>query len=155
VLLLLLAGHAPLIGPPAPDPELAPPATSGRAASGSAAPGQTPPGQAIAEALESFRKAGATLHVVVLGGADGFPFTSLRKVAEETGGEFVVAASAADVEDTCRRLSESLQHQYLLSYAPANPDREGWRSIELRPRPPGLVVQARRTCFAAQPPQRP
>ncbi|MEK7284091.1 MAG: hypothetical protein AAB249_09795, partial [Acidobacteriota bacterium] len=108
-----------------------------------------------AEALESFRKAGATLHVVVLGGADGFPFTSLRKVAEETGGEFVVAASAADVEDTCRRLSESLQHQYLLSYAPANPDREGWRSIELRPRPPGLVVQARRTCFAAQPQQRP
>lgn len=151
VLLLLLAGRAPLIGPPAPDPEL----VAQPAASGQSALGQTPPGQALAEALESFRKAGATLHVVVLGGADGFPFTSLRKAAEETGGEFVVAESAADVEGACRRLSESLQHQYLLSYAPANPEREGWRSIELRPRSPGLVVQSRRTRFAAQPPKRP
>ena len=150
VLLLLLAGHAPLIGPPAPDPELA-----AQTASGPSAPGQTPPGQALSEALEALRKAGATLHVVVLGGADGFPFTSLRKAAEETGGEFVVAESAADVEGACRRLSESLQHQYLLSYAPSNPDREGWRSIELRPRSPGLVVQSRRTCFAAQLPKRP
>ena len=76
-------------------------------------------------------------------------------MAEETGGEFVVIASAGEVESACRRLSESLQHQYLLSYAPANPEREGWRAIELRPRAPELVVRARRPCFASQPPKRP
>lgn len=140
ILLALLAGNAPLIGPPAPEAAQADPA---------------PADEALAEALESFRKSGSTLHVVVLGEADGFPFTPLRKVAEETGGEFVVIASAGEVESACRRLSESLQHQYLLSYAPSNPEREGWRAIELRPRAPELVVRARRTCFASQPPKRP
>lgn len=159
VLLLLLAGNTPLIGPPAPDPVVAP-ASSGRTADGRTAadrahPGQAPPGAALAEALESFRKAGATLYVVVLGRAEGFPFASLQKVAEETGGEFVVSESAADIAGACRRLSESLQHQYQISYAPSNPEREGWRSIELRPRVPGHVVQARRACFASQPAQRP
>ncbi len=160
VLLLLLAGNTPLIGPPPPDPEAAP-AAPGRAADGPPAAGvQTPAGQAspqeaLAEAIEAFRLTGATLYVVVLGRAEGFPFTALQKVAEETGGEFVVSESAADIAGTCRRLSESLQHQYLLSYAPANPEREGWRSIELRPRVPEHVVQARRACFASPPPQRP
>ena len=85
----------------------------------------------------------------------GVPFPEIRKVAEETGGEFLVAASAEAVDAACWRISESMQHQYLVSFAPVSPEREGWRSIELRLRPPALAVQARRTYFASQPPKRP
>jgi hypothetical protein len=146
ILFLLLAGDTPPIGPPAPA-DVAPGAPAGAKPT---VPAQAAPAATLAEALDSFKKTGATLYVVVVGRAEGVAFTSLQKVAEESGGEFVVVESGADIEAACRRMSESLQHQYLISYAPANPDREGWRTIELRSRVPGHVVQARRTCFATQ-----
>ena len=151
ILFLLLAGDTPPIGPPAPA-DVAPAAQAGASQK---VPAQTVPAQAtpavtLAEALDSFRKTGATLYVVVVGRAEGVAFTSLQKVAEESGGEFLVVESGAEVEGACRQMSESLQHQYLISYAPANPEREGWRTIELRSRVPEHVVQARRSCFATQ-----
>ena len=129
-------------------------------ASGAAAPApRDGTAQAAAEdlktALDAVKRSGATLHVVVYGGAESFPFPEIRKAADETGGDFQVAASLEAVEAACRRISESLQHQYLVSFAPISPEREGWRSIEVRLRPPDLAVQARRTYFASQPPKRP
>jgi hypothetical protein len=106
-------------------------------------------------ALDAVKRSGATLHVVVYGGAESSPFPEIRKAAEETGGEFLVAASREAVEEACRRISQSMQHQYLVSFAPVSPEREGWRSIEVRLRPRDLAVQARRTYFASQPPKRP
>lgn len=151
ILFLLLAGDTPLIGPPAPDDA----APSGPAAAGQAGPSQAAPAVTLADTLDSFRKTGAILYVVVLGRAEGSALASLRKVAEESGGEFLVVESGADVEAACRRMSESLQHQYLISYAPSHPEREGWRSITLRSRVSEHVVQARRACFASQPGKQP
>jgi hypothetical protein len=161
ILFLLLAGDTPLIGPPAPE-EAAPPARETAAPAAPApsvhapaASAQAAPPATLPEAIESFRKTGATLFVVVAGRAEGVAFKSLQRVAEESGGEYLVVESAPDVESACRRMSESLQHQYLITYAPANAEREGWRSIELRSRVPEHVVQARRACFAAPPVKKP
>jgi len=151
ILFLLLAGDTPLIGPPAP----AEPAPSPAAGARQVDPVKDTPAVTLAEALESFRKTGATLYVVALGRTEGPAFKSLQKVAEESGGEFMVVESGVDVEAACRRMSESLQHQYLVTYAPANPEHEGWRSIELRSRVSEHVVQARRACFATQPEKKP
>ena len=161
ILFLLLAGDTPLIGPPAPDDtappakETAAPSARALAAPASAASAQAAPAATLPEALESFRKTGAMLYVVVAGRAEGVAFKSLQKVAEESGGEYLVVEAVADVESACRRMSESLQHQYLISYAPGHAEREGWRSIELRSRIPEHVVQARRACFATLPVKKP
>jgi len=156
ILFLLLAGDTPLIGPPAPE-DTPPPAreTAAPSAPASAATMQAAPPATLPEAIESFRKTGATLFVVVAGRAEGAAFKSLQNVAEESGGEYLVVESAADVESACRRMSESLQHQYLITYAPGNAEREGRRSIELRSRVPEHVVQARRACFATPPVKKP
>ena len=111
--------------------------------------------EALVEALDVVRKSGSTLNVVVLGTADDPPLPLLRKVAEETGGEFQVVASQDEVETACRRISESLRHQYLISYAPTAPERAGWRTVALLARAPGHVVQARTGCYASAPPKRP
>src|SRR5262245_47675323 len=148
VLLALLAGSGPqdavMIGP-MPERATGPEAPAARDAAVPA------PDDELKAALEAVKRSGATLHVVVYGGAEDFPFPQIKKAVEETGGEFMVAASAEAVEAACWRISDSLQHQYLVSFAPASPEREGWRSIELRLRPPDLAVQSRRTYFASQP----
>jgi VWFA-related protein len=154
VLLALLAGTGPR------EAAAAMAAIEPDAAGGATAPAPrdaTAPAAAedLKAALDAVKRSGATLHVVVYGGAESFPFPEIKKAAEETGGEFLVAASREAVEEACRRISQSLQHQYLVSFAPVSPEREGWRSIEVRLRPPDLAVQARRTYFASQPPKRP
>jgi hypothetical protein len=153
VLLALLAGSGPQESavPIGPMPERA----TGPEAPASRDGDVRTPDDDLRAALEAVKRSGATLHVVVYGGAEDAPFPQIKKVVEETGGEFMVAASAEAVEAACWRISDSLQHQYLVSFAPVSPEREGWRSIELRLRPPDMAVQSRRTYFASQPPKRP
>jgi hypothetical protein len=151
VLLLLLSGPGPREAEAAlvPGPAPAPAAPAAREEAGQAAD------QDLPAALDAIKRSGATLHVVVYGGVESSPFPQIKKAAEETGGEFLVAASAEAVDAACRRIAESLLHQYLVSFAPASPEHEGWRTIELRLRRPDLAVQARRSYFASQPPKRP
>ncbi len=153
VLLLLLSGPGPRVAEaalfPQPDPTPAPSTHAAREESEQAAD------QDLPAALDAIKRSGATLHVVVYGGAERSPFPQIKKTAEETGGEFLVAASAEAVDAACSRIAESLLHQYLVSFAPVSPEHEGWRTIELRLRRAGLAVQARRSYFASQPAKRP
>jgi len=153
VLLLLLAGPGPqeaaasmFAGPAPPAPAAAP---------ASRKEDERPADQDLPAALDAVKRSGATLHVVVYGGVESAPFPQIKKAAEETGGEFLVAASAEAVDVACRRIADSLLHQYLVSFAPASPEHEGWRPIELRLRRTGLALQARRSYYASQPPKRP
>ncbi|MEE9292315.1 MAG: hypothetical protein V3U83_05235, partial [Acidobacteriota bacterium] len=41
-------------------------------------------------------------------------------------------------------ISDALSNQYLLCYLPEDPDRKGWRSIDLKVRRSDLEVRARR-----------
>jgi len=152
VLLLLLSGPGPretvaAIGP-APEAPAPPPAS---AAPKDAAPADD---EDLITALEALRRSGAALHVVVYGGVESPPFPQIKKTAEETGGEFLVAASAEAVDTACRRVAESLLHQYLVGFVPPSPEQQGWRTIELRLRRSDLVVQARRSYFASPPPSK-
>jgi len=148
VLLLLLSGPGPREAEAALVPA-EPAAPAARDGAGQAAD------EDLTAALDALKRSGATLHVVVYGGAERAPFPQIKKTAEETGGEFLVAASAEAVDAACSRIAESLLHQYLVSFAPVSPEREGWRTIELRLRRPGLAVQARRSYFASLPAKRP
>jgi len=153
VLLLLLSGPGPREAEAAMVAGLAPAAPP--AAPASRRQDERPADQDLPAALDAVKRSGATLHVVVYGGAESAPFPQIKKAAEETGGEFLVAASAEAVDAACHRIAESLLHQYLVSFAPASPEREGWRPIELRLHRTGLAVHARRSYFASQPPKRP
>jgi len=147
VLVLLLCGSGPremeaglMQGPPAP-PAAPPPL-----------PGDD---EDLADAFDAIRRSGAVLQVVVYGGTETPPFPSIKKAAEDSGGEFLVAASAPAVEAAGLRISESLRHQYLVGFAPPSPDRQGMRSIELRLRPPALAIRARKSYFAEQTAKKP
>ena len=150
VLLLLMSGSVPhesvagMIAGPQPPPAATP--------SGRDADDET--GTDLAAALDALKRSGATLHVVVYGGAEDPPFPQMKRAAEDSGGEFLVSASPEAVDAACRRIAESLVHQYLVSFSPA-PDHEGWRTIELRLRRPGFAVQSRKTYFSSEPAKRP
>jgi hypothetical protein len=151
VLLLLMSGSGPreAVTGMLPGPQPAPEATAAdRDETDQAA-------QDLSAALDAVKRSGATLHVVVYGGAEDPPFPQMKRAVEESGGEFLVAASAAAVDAACRRIAESMVHQYLVSFSPASPDHEGWRTIELRLSRPGFTVQSRKTYFASALPKRP
>jgi hypothetical protein len=132
--LVILAAVPPPAPSPAPEGEEAEAAPEKRPAKPS------PEAQALQAALDDLKRSRVVLHAVVLGG----DIATLRQVADETGGDFVAAASPEEVEHACRRIAESLLHQYALSYAPENPERKGWRTIELRISRPDLLVGALR-----------
>src|SRR6185295_6371967 len=112
VLLALLAGSGPQDSWPVFGP--LPERTSGPEAPATHDGAARTSDDQLKTAFEAVKRSGATLHVVVYGGAEDYPFPEIRKIAEETGGEFMVAASAEAVEAACWRISESLQHQYLV-----------------------------------------
>ncbi len=146
VVLAVVAIDPEPLGPPAP-PELS-------GASGSASTQRSGPDNDAARpltlenALEEMRKAGATLYVIVLGNPEAAPARALSQAAEDSGGEFQVAATDGDLADACQRTADLLLHRYLLSYAPANTDRKGWRGLEVRVSRADLEVRARRDTYA-------
>jgi hypothetical protein len=137
------------------DPEpLGPPAPPGLPGATGAPPGhrggldaETAPPLTLETALEEMRKAGATLYVVVLGNPEAAPARALRKAAEEAGGDFQIAAADGELADACRRSSDLLLHRYLISYAPANIDRKGWRALEVHVSRADLEVRARKGTY--------
>src|SRR2546422_1340455 len=115
VLLLLLSGPGPREAEAALVPGPEPAAPAARDEAGQAAD------EDLTAALDALKRSGATLHVVVYGGAERSPFPQIKKTAEETGGEFLVAASAEAVDAACRRIAEALLHPYPLRFPPLSP----------------------------------
>ncbi len=117
----------------------APPAPDGAAA------GSKTRDESLAAALGALKRAQVMLHVVVLGGGadqDGMP--DLKAAAEESGGEFLIASSPLEAESAGVAVSETLLHQYLIGYLRDEPDRSGWRTIELKVGRPDLQIRARK-----------
>ncbi len=78
------------------------------------------------------------------------PESGLEELAEETGGFLV--RDTNDASGAFRRLEEDMRFHYLLSYSPTNEGYDGsFRSITIKLRRPGLVVQARKGYFAVRP----
>jgi VWFA-related protein len=109
----------------------------------------TAPGSAhtFDEVLTLAREVGATIFAVGLGPKlDG---AVLERLAALSGGQAYFSADVAELSATFARIVENLRQRYVVSYSSTNSDRNGeWRTVEIRPREPGLVVTATEGYFA-------
>jgi VWFA-related protein len=109
----------------------------------------TAPGSAhtFEEVLTLTREVGATIFAVGLGPKlDG---AVLERLAALSGGQAYFSADVAELGGTFARIVENLRQRYVVSYSSSNSDRNGeWRTVEIRPREPGLVVTATEGYFA-------
>ena len=54
----------------------------------------------------------------------------LKKIANETGGEYYAAPTSSDLDEIYKKISEYLRNQYLVTYTTHNPRRDGtWRNV--------------------------
>ncbi len=67
----------------------------------------------------------------------------LRRVADETGGEALVADSASDLSSAFAHVAESVGSRYLLAFRPPQKAEPGYRKITVSLSRPGLRVTAR------------
>jgi hypothetical protein len=93
------------------------------------------------------REVGATVYAVGLGPKlDG---AVLERLAALSGGQAYFSANVGELSATFARIVENLRQRYVVSYSSSNSDRNGeWRTVEIRPREPGLVVTATEGYFA-------
>ncbi|MEZ5320306.1 MAG: VWA domain-containing protein [Vicinamibacterales bacterium] len=77
----------------------------------------------------------------------------LEVVAEASGG-FAVT-NTDDFDAGLHRILEDLDHYYLLGFYPADPDKEGWRKLEVKSKRPGLTLRFRNGYDPAGPPDPP
>ncbi len=69
---------------------------------------------------------------------------ALREMTSETGGMLLAARGAGDLREAFDRLAEGLGSRYVLGFEPPDPDKGGYRSLEVRVSRPGVRVFARR-----------
>jgi VWFA-related protein len=95
----------------------------------------------LAESIEAALERDVSVYSVAFGprAARGI----LRRVADETGGEALVAESASDLAGAFAHVAESVGNRYLLAFRHPRVAEAGFRSIEVRVSRPGLRVVAR------------
>lgn len=78
--------------------------------------------------------------------SDPFGFRSLflRVIVNDTGGELLHTASAADLRTMFLNVIDRFSRRYLLSYTPTGVPRAGWHPIEVRLKDGSMKVTARR-----------
>lgn len=73
----------------------------------------------------------------------------LQRIARTTGGLLVAPTNPEDVADAVGPVIEDLRNQYVLSYIPGKPERDGqWREISVIARRPGLTIRSRAGYYA-------
>jgi VWFA-related protein len=107
-------------------------------------------------ALARMRQLHATLYVIGIPGSAGISLkgeTFLRDLANETGGRAFFPVRERELDWVEQRLTEEVQHQYVVSYTPQNQRVDGtWRAIALETSNPEWKVRTRRGYFAPAPP---
>lgn len=68
----------------------------------------------------------------------------LRSLAEDTGGEIVLATRPDEFSSAFARLLARARSRYLISYYPQGPERAGWHEVKIRLRSGHGAVLARR-----------
>lgn len=97
-------------------------------------------------ALEAIAVSPLSVHALVLGRGEGAAF--LRDVASRTGGSFR-STRARDLSRDLGAVFDDVDSRWTLAYQSSNHGR-GWRSIEIRPNAPGIVVEAAREGYFAR-----
>jgi len=98
----------------------------------------------IHDAIERAQKADALIYAIGIG--DRYTFnvdeSSLRKIAEQTGGRAYFPRHERDLRDAFEQIQRDLREQYLVAYSPSNKTRDGsYRRIEIQLVNPSLKQQ--------------
>lgn len=108
------------------------------------------------ETVDVLRKTGITVYVIGIGGVAGISLKGemfLSRLAEQTGGRAWFPLDNQLLARAYETLADDVRHRYLITYTPTNQRRDGsYRSILVKPRPPGLRVRARPGYTAPAPP---
>lgn len=112
--------------------------------------GEDPAGiKRLEESLRLAREAGVTFYTIAFG--PGAAVSLLKRIAEETGGEFKDSRDPGALRAIYARIGDDLNHQYTLSYYPIRLASEGgWRTITVRVSRPEATVRARAGYLAAR-----
>jgi Ca-activated chloride channel family protein len=106
------------------------------------------------EVIDYARSVEATVYSVGFRGSSGFasrgPRGFLRKVAQETGGQYFFPDKVGDLIKIFTEISNELHHHYALAYAPPHPADGSWHAITLRVKRPGAEVRVRKGYFAVK-----
>jgi VWFA-related protein len=105
------------------------------------------------ELIDYARSVEATVYSVGIRGEEGLfarsPRGFLRKIANETGGEFFFPERAGELLKIFTRISDELHSHYLLGYAPKRTADGSWRAIEVKvPGKKDVSVRVRKGYFA-------
>jgi Ca-activated chloride channel family protein len=88
------------------------------------------------EVIDYAKSVEATIYSVGIRGESGLvarsPRGFLRKVAQETGGQYYFPDKVAEMIKIFAAISDELHNHYLLAYTPQRPPDGTWREIEVR-----------------------
>jgi Ca-activated chloride channel homolog len=91
-------------------------------------------------AIEAAQAADVSVFAVAFGAADLEP---LDDMTAQTGGETVIARGTRELRAAFERLAESIGGRYLLGYELRDPDRAGYRRLEVKVARPNVRVLSR------------
>ncbi|HEY3177185.1 MAG TPA: VWA domain-containing protein [Candidatus Polarisedimenticolia bacterium] len=78
--------------------------------------------------------------------------SSLKQIADETGGRSYFPRTAEELEEIYQQIAEDLRSQYAIAYSPLNRASDGsWRKIRLETSVKGARVKTRKGYYAVKP----
>src|SRR5436190_5423209 len=104
------------------------------------------------EAIERAQKADALIYAIGIGDRYSFNVeeSSLRKIAEQTGGRAYFPRHEKDLSDAFIQIQKDLREQYLVAYSPSNKSRDGsYRRIEIQVINPAFKQQSLKLNYRA------
>jgi len=110
------------------------------------APGST---HTIEDVLRLLKTTGALVYPIGLGAR--IERSLLERLARESGGEAYFAGDASMLPAEFARVVENLRRRYVVTYVSTNSSHDGaWRTIELRPVAPNVIVSSRGGYFSPE-----
>jgi Ca-activated chloride channel homolog len=109
------------------------------------------------EVVDYARAVEATVYCIGFKGSGpyGAPRGFLRKIANETGGQFFAPDKVGELIKVFNEISNELKNHYLLAYTPTQPPDGSWREISLKVNRPDVEVRVRKGYFAFKRRRRP
>ncbi len=105
------------------------------------------------DVVEYARSVEATVYSIGFKGS-GFMSSSprgfLRKIANETGGQFFAPDKVGELIKVFNEIANELKNHYLIAYTPAQPPDGSWREIGLKVNRPDTEVRVRKGYFSVK-----
>ncbi|MGE3957888.1 MAG: VWA domain-containing protein [Vicinamibacterales bacterium] len=109
----------------------------------------------VDEVIRAVQESQITVYALAIGGVAGISLrgeTTLRSIADQTGGRVFFPAREAEVVAAAEAIATDTHSRYLITYTPTNQKKDGaWRRVGVGV-PEGLRARARAGYFAPDPP---